>query len=234
MKVRKINKEITDQNQKILIALFERHWLHCQHVENERAQFMQVFAAIFAGFIVGYGYLVNTGTFVGDNLTFFATTISVLLFLIMLTFLGFFLTLRWVHTFEWHRQRVSFIADELNPYEYIDLTMKIPTMETGKFSESLKTRYFFPSFYIVVLLILAGLGQWLIIYFLTNLSISQVIFLGIIFSFLNWTPMFSASFVAIRGFKSIKEVKNKMDDSWKEEVAYRTEKSVSNSKIGIL
>jgi multisubunit Na+/H+ antiporter MnhB subunit len=92
-------------------------------------------------------------------------------FLVILTFVGFFLTSRWVYAFESHREKVNILAKmlwaESKVNSALDPTMNIPPTDVmpesikGKkipkrvreFSNGIfRTRYWFPLFYFIVLL----------------------------------------------------------------------------------
>jgi predicted dehydrogenase len=192
--------------QQNLEKLLEQHWLHSQHVENERAQFMQVYAAIIAGIIVGYGYLISTPQFATNAANYNWIVIGLLLFLYLLTFLGFFLNLRWVQTFEFHRQKVNEITKLLNTETSLDLSMSIPPLKLRWFKGAFKTRYFFPSFFFFVLIILSALGEWAIISYFNNnlhpLLIRSVLIISL--SIVNLFPIIVAMYLAQGGLKTMK------------------------------
>jgi hypothetical protein len=139
-----------EPKQENLGKLLERHWEHCQHIENERSQFMQVYAAIAAGIIVGFTYLISVKGVTVPGYLIFGTW----LFFLILTFLGFFLTLRWSQTFEFHRKIVNEIETRMSPAEGLDLSMEIPSMRVIWFKRYLKTRYLFPFFYLLIYILL--------------------------------------------------------------------------------
>ena len=151
-----MNTQEQEQTQQNLQKLLEMHWLHCQHLESERAQFMQVYAAIIAGMAAGFGYLISTTSLGTDHLVQY-----VLLFLMALTLVGLFLTLRWDYAFECHRKRVNAIAGIMwfncsLPLS-TDPTMNIPPLRAmpgrlRRVDGALKTRYLFPLFYLCVLI----------------------------------------------------------------------------------
>ncbi len=155
-----------EQRAKNLRMLLEQHWLHCRHIESERAWFMSVYAAITGGMLA---YI-----FTNTN----DTKELPLLFLIVLTFAGFILTSRWTYVFEFHREEVNALAVKLDFESSVKPLVK-PPMETPKMeilpksicrlkiSERLqnfinentdkffKTRYWFPLFYLIILVGLA-------------------------------------------------------------------------------
>lgn len=164
-----MNKQKPDQTQENLGKLLERHWLHCQHLESERAQFMQVYAAIIAGIIVGYGYLISIDNPPIDKPIIDYLVLCILLFLVGLTFVGFFLTLRWAYSFECHREKVNEIASILwlscNVVVPLDPTMGIPPLRImpsclRKADGIFRTRYWFSLFYLFVLIVILALINW--------------------------------------------------------------------------
>jgi predicted dehydrogenase len=198
-----VNKQKSDQTQENLGKLLERHWLHCQHLESERAQFMQVYAAIIAGIVVGYSYLISIDKPIDDYLVLY-----ILLFLIVLTFVGFFLTLRWVYAFECHREKVNELAGILwrscNVEVPLDPTMEIPPLHImppplRKADEAFRTRYWFPLFYLLVLIGILALINWpLKHYFPTSWCFKlECLDLGI---------LVFAIFITYRGFNSIRRL----------------------------
>lgn len=142
--------------------LLEQHWLQCRHIETERALFMSMYAAIVGGILA----FVSKGTVISPNSYIFITLV---LFLIGLTFFGYFLTLRWVHSFECHRNKVNEFVKILCSINDIsiplDPTMNIPPIKVtpryiinwkiprwiNKIDVIFRTRYWFPLFYFAVL-----------------------------------------------------------------------------------
>jgi len=121
--------------------LLRQHWLHCRHIESERAWFMSVYAAIIGG--------VLSFTFADG-----VHEIWPLAFLIFLTCTGLILNIRWMQSFEHHRRMVKKAAAKLN----IEADIDVPA---GNIWRILRTRNLFPSFYIITLI-------GLIILLLTN------------------------------------------------------------------
>ena len=149
-----------------LRELLRQHWLHCRHLESERAWFMSVYAAITGGM---FSFMAYTGL----------QTSWPLYFLIGLTFFGFFHTIRWTYAFECHRKKVNELAwivwldSGVEVKSALDPTMEIPPMRIipdsrcgKKINELFRTRYWFPLFYFFILVGLAilscvaGLGVW--------------------------------------------------------------------------
>lgn len=131
--------------------LLEQHWIHCRHLESERAWFMSAHAAITGGMLA---FMAQRGI----------ETAWPFYFLIGFTLFGFFHTIRWTYAFECHRKRVNSFAHIIWTNSGIDPTMNIPAMELGKLTvrsktfeikEIFRTRYFFPLFYFFVLMLFA-------------------------------------------------------------------------------
>ncbi len=112
-------------NTENLQVLLEQHWLHCRHLESERAWFMSVYAAITGGMFAFMAYSSSTDS-MGQQLGW------PLYFLIILTFFGFFHSTRWTYAFECHRARVNKLARilwiESEGKAMLDPTMDIPPM----------------------------------------------------------------------------------------------------------
>ncbi|RLC67299.1 MAG: hypothetical protein DRH97_05070 [Chloroflexi bacterium] len=151
-----------------LQVLLEQHWLHCRHLESERAWFMSVYAAITGGM---FAFMAYSGSTDSTGLQHSWP----LYFLIMLTFFGFFHSIRWTYAFECHRVRVNKLARilwiESEGKAMLDPTMDIPSMRilpdflrsnkivkrlgidriAQYLNEILRTRYLFASFYFFML-----------------------------------------------------------------------------------
>jgi hypothetical protein len=138
----------SEQRVENLRTLLEQHWLHCRHLESERAWFMSIYGGV-AGGILAFITKASDTNLCLNNFPLFYALIS---FLIILTFFGFFLTLRWAFTFEEHRGRVEAILEELElklSGKGVDLTMDIPR---EGFFKVFNAKTLFPLFYLVVLI----------------------------------------------------------------------------------
>jgi hypothetical protein len=150
-----------------LTALLEQHWLHCRHLETERAWFLNVYGAVVGAILAFSAQGLGNNAISTDSPLFYALS----LFVIGITFFGFFLTLRWTHAFECHRAKVNKITEVLwstsGVKAPLDPTMNIPAINMmprctakGKkldgsekvVNEFFKTRYWFPLFYFLVLM----------------------------------------------------------------------------------
>ena len=167
-----------------LRKLFEQHWLHCRHLESERAWFMNAYAVVVGGISA---FIIGRGLQDLETLRQLETTSAFQFlfgFLVGLTLLGFFLTIRWIHSFEYHRKMVSKLALILRDQSgakartQLDQSMEVPPMAIplpaclksvrGVF----RMRYWFPALYFVVLMLFAfvfdhplkwwAFGCWLI------------------------------------------------------------------------
>ena len=132
--------------------LLEQHSLECRHLESERAWFMNVYALITGGILA---FLAQMGL---ENLRELEPPWP-FYFLLLFTLLGFFLTTRWTYSFECHRARVNgfikFIWSRLPQNERppeVCPTMTIPDFRLWKFHIIFKTRYWFPAFYLLLLI----------------------------------------------------------------------------------
>jgi len=165
---------------------------------------MQVYAAIIAGIVAGYSYLISIGKPISDYVVLY-----ILLFLMVLTFVGFFLTLRWVYSFECHRGKVNEIASILwlscNVVVPLDPTMEIPSLHImpsrlRKADEFFRTRYWFPVFYLFVLIGILALTKWpLEGYFPTSWCVKLL-------KYLDLGVLVAAIYITYRGFDSIRKL----------------------------
>ena len=114
-----------------LRTLLEQHWLHCRHVETERAWFMNVYALITGGVV--------TYAFTTDKVNLWP-----IYFLMAFTIIGLLLAFRWKHAFEYHMKKVKETATELG----ITVDLQIPT---NCFWKIFGTRRLFIYFYCLVL-----------------------------------------------------------------------------------
>jgi hypothetical protein len=151
--ISKLRRKMAQSEQEVenLRTLLEQHWLHCRHLESERAWFMSIYGAVAGGILAFIAKASDTNLCL-NNFPLFYTLIS---FLIVLTFFGFFLTLRWAFTFEEHRERVEAILKKLKLSELklngkeVNLTMYIPR---EGFFKVFNAKILFPLFYLVVLI----------------------------------------------------------------------------------
>jgi len=173
-----------------LRKLLEQHWLHCRHLESERAWFMNVY-------MVAMGGVLTLIAFKGpvSPLPFY--------FLIWLTFSGFFHTLRWTYAFECHRKKVNelirILWSETGVKTPMDPTMDIPPMfivpeRFQKVGELFRTRYWFPFFYFIILL---GFVFYFIIADFSPLSVWMAI-----------AALVFASILGVRWYFSLRKVEN--------------------------
>ena len=108
-------------------SLLTQHWLHCRHIESERAWFMSVYAVIVGG-ILTYVF--------GKE----ASDWQPLVFILVLTVVGLFINIRWSQAYEHHRKQVKCTARKLDIRANVDVP--------GNWF--LRTRVLFPTFYGVI------------------------------------------------------------------------------------
>jgi len=90
--------------QELLKSIYEQHWLHARHVENERLWFTNIFALIVAGL------LAFLGTVDRQLLSLFAIYAGG--FILILSMLGYFLCLSWRAAFVEHTTLVREMAEQ--------------------------------------------------------------------------------------------------------------------------
>ncbi len=126
---------------KLLLAVYEQHWLHARHCENERLWFTNIYAVILAGALSLFGGSVYS-----------AFGVAVLLSLMSLTVLGLLLSLKIKLIFLWHTDRADEIVRRAGLEDYlIDVTR--PKTRVQKISAST----LFVLFYVVCFSILCSL-----------------------------------------------------------------------------
>jgi hypothetical protein len=154
---------------KVRLKLIEHHWLHCRHIENERGWFMIYYVIAIAG---GSIYSLSPENFISPWFPYFV---------ILFTFFGFYQTLRWSYAFENHRNNVNSLIIEIG--EKLP-TMDIPPLRLWKAGIVFRTRYLFPLFYLIILMIFAFLFQGKIkCYAISALIIALFVGIGAILSF---------------------------------------------------
>ncbi|MBI4283609.1 MAG: hypothetical protein HY663_03980 [Chloroflexi bacterium] len=121
-----------DSRTESLRRLLEQHWLHCRHVESERAWFMNVYAVI-------------TGSIVTFTLKTTPIDLLPVYFLLAFTVIGFLLTWRWKDAFQYHQKKAEEIATVLA----VPLSLNIPA---NWFWKIFGTRFLFLYFYAIVLI----------------------------------------------------------------------------------
>jgi hypothetical protein len=140
----------------ILLRLMEQHWQHCRHIENERGWFMVYYAiAVTGGLVSSMGSeidfsLIGSGNF---DLSW------IFYFILIFTFFGFSQNIRWSYAFESHRIRVNSLIMKIQKTCLLSIdniqlpTMEIEPMEFWEFKGIFRTRYLFPLFYYVILIL---------------------------------------------------------------------------------
>ena len=147
-------RDLPNQKVENLRTLLEQHWFHCRHLESERAWFMSIYGAVAGGILAFIAKASDTSLCLNSFPLFYA----LISFLIVFTFFGFFLTLRWAFAFGEHRDRVKAILKKLKldklelsdkEKDVVDLTMNIPR---EGFFKVFNATVLFPIFYLVVLI----------------------------------------------------------------------------------
>lgn len=180
----------SEQKAENISKLLEQHWLHCRHLETERALFMSIYGAVVGGILA----FMAKGLDISQNSNIF---IALALFLIGLTTVGFFHTLRWIHSFEYHRSKVNELINILwsmsKVNAMLDPSMDIPSIRMtpryikgwqipecfSKVDDFFRTRYWFPLLYFVVLI---GI-TWLLFVIETHTCIKWISLGVLIFAF---------------------------------------------------
>lgn len=114
-----------------LRELLRQHWLHCRHIETERAWFMKVYAVITGGIV--------TYIFATESMELW----PVYFFLMTFTAIGFLLTWRWKQAVQYHQRQ----AEETAALLGVPLNLNIPA---NRFWKICGTRFLFLYFYAVV------------------------------------------------------------------------------------
>ena len=127
-------EEIKAEN---LRELLRQYWNHYRHIETERYWFMSVYAAV-VGVLLGIIFKTDLTT---DKIN----DIWLLVFLIVLTIIGFFINVRWMQTLVILSKKTKEIATMLVPEE--ETQFEAPSKGIWKV---LRTRYLFLSFYVIV------------------------------------------------------------------------------------
>ena len=116
---------------KLLVAIYEQHWLHARHVENERLWFTNIYAIILAGTLS----LLSIPTYSGFY-------VAVLIFLLSLTMIGILFSLKVKLTFRWYTAKAMQIMKDYKLDNYrIDITKPQTVIEKISVSS------LFPMFY---------------------------------------------------------------------------------------
>jgi hypothetical protein len=126
--------EIRATNLREVLTL-QRH--HFQHIETERYWFMSVYTAII-GVMVGLILKIDLTT----QETYKIWSLS---FLIVLTFIGFFINVRWMQTLDFVSGKIRGIAATLG----VEDEVKFEPPSNGIW-KILRTRYLFLFYYVIV------------------------------------------------------------------------------------
>lgn len=138
------NQKITLSEQEIntLLTLLEQNWYHARHVENERLSFINVYGIVVAG-IMG---LINIVGFKNSNIT----TIIILFFLMIFSFLGIVTVYKLSSEFHNHMDKITHIVTTLGVKEYMGLPLDREIKRKWKY-----LRFTFV-FYVLFLAVISG------------------------------------------------------------------------------
>ena len=92
--------EQQDEQKKSLRESLKQYWLHCRHIESERAWFMSVYAVITGGTLA---YILTSST--ESQWPFY--------FLMLLTAIGLLLNIRWMQAFKYYKNKVKDTSKKL-------------------------------------------------------------------------------------------------------------------------
>jgi len=84
-------------------VVYEQHWLHARHVENERLWFTNIFTAIFAGVI----------SIIKDSL-FDLASVPLILFLMILSIFGILVSIKFDSIYKTHKRAAELILEMYN------------------------------------------------------------------------------------------------------------------------
>ena len=217
-----------DEKSENLRELLRQHWLHCRHLESERAWFMSVYAAIIGG-VAAFVTFGSTGDSsvgiegIGLHMWWLVC------FLVILTFVGFFLTIRWTHAFESHRVKVNKISRVLWSTAEVDIsldpTMNIPPLHifpdipynasfpwykkiysrfTQFIDETFRTKYWFALFYFFILVLLTVL---------TNVDMANLAPFPVWFKVVTIIVSILAFTLGVRWWFALREIKRENEET---------------------
>lgn len=101
----------------LLKSVYEQHWLHARHVENERLWFTNIFALIVAGLLAFLGTTEDK-----ELLPQFAIYVGYFIFILSL--LGYFVCLTWRAPFVEHTTLANKLLEDSQLKKYIPYTSK--------------------------------------------------------------------------------------------------------------
>ncbi len=159
----------------ILRTLLEQNWGHCQHLESERAWFMNIYAAITAA-LLAFAFHKECKN---------ELSIWIIFFIMLLTLFGFLQTIRWIYAFETHRTNVNELirilksrTSQVSHFLKFDMSISPMTKRTetnnatsggGMLSSGLTgTRLLFPCLYLLIFIILSFIS----LHFFPNIELS--------------------------------------------------------------
>ena len=122
---------ISNDRRDLVKAIYEQHWLHARHVENQRLWFTNVFALLCVGSLA----MMDSGLFNEANW-------SIVGFLMVLSLFGFVFCLRIQGVFEAHKSVAGLILERYGLEHYLT---KYPETVARKF---FRLSLLFPAFFL--------------------------------------------------------------------------------------
>lgn len=129
-----------DEN-RLLATIYEQHWLHARHVENERLWFTNVYAIVLAGAL----------SLLSEHVSL-EFNVAVLSFLMLLSLIGILFSLKVKLVFIWHTREAHKIIKDHGFIEYWIETKKPKTI-----IEKISGSSMFPLFYAICFILLSCL-----------------------------------------------------------------------------
>jgi len=93
----------------IIKSIYEQHWLHARHVEQERYWFINIFMAIFS---VSLGYIIN------NNTLFLKQNIPIYIFLMIISLYGTLFCIKIDSIFKTHTKAAENIVKYFKLYDF--------------------------------------------------------------------------------------------------------------------
>lgn len=167
----------------LLKSVYEQHWLHARHVENERLWFTNIFALIVAGLLAFLGTVEDK-----ELLSLFAIYAGCFIFI--LSMLGYFLCLTWRAPFVEHTTLARKMLEDLSLKEYAPYTTEAYKKLKGKIAANKLFLYFyaFMAGGALFLLLYVGVGRMeKCPYLWVSIAVSVIVFLVL---YLLWRVWF--------------------------------------------
>lgn len=161
----------------LLKSVYEQHWLHARHVENERLWFTNIFALIVAGLLAFLGTVEDK-----ELLSLFAIYAGCFIFI--LSMLGYFLCLTWRAPFVEHTTLVRKMLEDLSLKEYAPYISKAyRRIKVGWITAHELFLYFYAVMaggaWVLILYLGVGKGDVKSCYLWISIVVSIMLFLGL-------------------------------------------------------